>query len=100
MKLQNYQVIDRVNDHTHAPDPTKIEVTKVRVATKIRAETTIDAPQRILSDGLTQAFAAAVVNLPRLENVRRTIRRYREGDPGLPANPLNRANVSFQMIYN
>ena len=92
VKLQNDQIIDRVTDHTHAPDPTKIEITKVRVAMKRRAETTIDAPQRILSDGLTQASAAAAVNLPRLENVRRTM-RYREGDPGIPANPQNRANV-------
>ena len=93
VKVQNDIIIDRVNDHTHAPDPTKIEITKIRVAMKRRAETTIDAPQRILSDGLAQASAAAAVNLPRFENVSRTIRRYREGDPGLPANPQNRANV-------
>ena len=53
----------------------------------------IDAPQRILSDGLAQASAAAAVNLPRLEIVRQTIRGYREGDPGLLANTQNHANV-------
>ena len=49
----------------------------------------IDAPQRILSDGLANA-AAAAVNLSRIEHVRRTIRRYREGDPAVPQ---NRADV-------
>ena len=77
VKVQNDQIIGRVNVHTHAPNNTKVEVTKVRVGMKRRAETTIDGPQRILSDGLAQASAAAAVNLPHVENVRRTIRRYR-----------------------
>ena len=67
VKVSNGQIIDRVNQHTHAPDATTIEVTKVRVAMKRRAERTIDALQRMLSDGLVQASAAAAVNLPRLE---------------------------------
>ena len=82
VKVSNGQVIDRVNQHTHAPDATKIEVMKSE-----------NVPQRILLDGLAQTSSVAAVNLPRLENVRQTIRRYREGDPGLAANPQNHANV-------
>ena len=93
VKVLNDQIIERINDHTHAPNQTNVEVTKTRAIMKRRAETSIDAPQRIISDGLAQASAAVAVNLPRIENVRRTIRRYRENNPGLPANPQNRAGI-------
>ena len=42
-----------------------------------RAETTMDAPQMILSDGLANASDVAAVNLPRLDHVRHAIRRRR-----------------------
>ena len=73
LKLQNDQIIGRVNDHTHAPNQSKIEVTKLRASMKRRVETTLDTPQRILSECLAQAYAEAAVNTPRMENVRRTI---------------------------
>ena len=60
---------------------------------KRRAETTLDPPQRILSECLAQASAKAAVNTPRMENVRRTIRRHR-AENGDPANPRDRANIS------
>ena len=92
VKVLNDQIVGRVNVHTHGPNNTKVEVTKVRVDMKRRAETTIDAPHRILSDGLAQASAAAAVNLPHLTNVPRTIRRYR-ANGGDPVNPRDRAVI-------
>ena len=92
LHILNDQIIHRVNDHTHGPNKDKIEVTKIRVDMKRRAETTIDLPQRILSDGLPQASAGAAVSLPLVENVRRTIRRYR-ANVGDPINPRDRANI-------
>ena len=93
LKILNGQIIDRVNDHTHAPNQTKVEVVKARNVMKRRAETSVDAPQRIISEGLAQVSPAVAVNLPRIENIRRTIRRYRENNPDLPANPQNRAQI-------
>ena len=92
VKVLNDQIVGRVNVHTHGPNNTKVEVTKVRVDMKRRPETTIDEPQRILSDGLAQASAAVAVNLPRLTNVRRTIRRY-QANGGDPVNPRDRAAI-------
>ena len=92
VKVLNDQIVGRVDVHTHGPNNTKVEVTKVRVDMKRRAETTIDAPQQILSDGLAQASAASAVNLPHLTNVRRTIRRYR-ANGGDPVNPRDRAVI-------
>ena len=98
MKISGNQLSEAVNQHTHAPDATKIEVTKIRADMKRRAETTNNAPQRILSDRLANASVAAAVNLPRIEHVRRTIRRYRVGGPAAPVAPQNRADV--QVILN
>ena len=48
VKIQNDRIIDRVNQHTHAPNQTRVEVQKVRVSMKRRAETTLDPPHRII----------------------------------------------------
>ena len=93
VKLDNDRIIDRVNDHTHAPNQTRVETAKVRATTKRSAETTLDAPNRIISDSLAQASDAVAVNMPSLDNVRRTIRRYRAENTALPANPQTRAAV-------
>ncbi len=93
LKIQNDAIIDRVNDHTHAPNQTKVAVAEVRATMKRRAETTLDAPHRIISEGLAHASAAVAVNIPRMENIRRAVRRYRDGNAGLPANPRNRAGI-------
>ena len=69
IKILDDQVIERVNQHTHAPNSIKVQTTKIRVAMKRRAETTIDAPQRILSEGLAQAPPCVAVNLPRIPPV-------------------------------
>ena len=86
VKLLNNQIIDRVNRHTHAPSGTRVEMQKVRTAIKRRAETTLDAPHRIISDSLAQASEAVAVNMPCLDNVRRAVRRYRDGNDALPPN--------------
>ena len=93
VKIDNDRIIDRVNIHTHAPNPTQVETKKVRAAMKRRAETTLDAPHRILSDGLAQASEAVVVNMPTLDNVKRALRRNRDGDDALPINPQTRAAI-------
>ena len=92
VKVLNDQIIERVNQHTHAPNSTKVQTTKIRVAMKRRAETTINAPQRILSEGLAQATPAVAVNLPRIPHIRRAIRRHRKNE-GDPANPVDRASI-------
>ena len=76
IKVLNDQIIERVNIHTHAPNSTTVQTTKIHVAMKRRAETTIDPPQRILSDSLAQASPAVAVNLPPIPHVRRAIRRH------------------------
>ena len=93
VKILNDQIIARLNQHTHAPNRTRVEVQKVRVQMKRRAETTLDPPHRIISDGLANVSDAVAVNMPDLDNVRRVVRRYRAGNNALPANPQNRANI-------
>ena len=92
IKVLNNEVIERVNEHQHAPNSTKVQSTKIRVSMKRRAETTIDPPQRILSDGLAQATPAVAINLPRIPHIRRAIRRHRAIE-GYPANPVDRASI-------
>ena len=92
LKILNGEIIDRTNEHTHAPSRAKVEATKIKHAMKRRAETTLDPTHRIISDTLAEVTPTAAINLPRIENIRRNIRRYRESH-NLPANPNNRADI-------
>ena len=75
IKMSDDQVIEEVNEHSCGNEHTKFEVTKIRAEMKRRAETTMVAPQMILSDGLANVSDVAAVNLSRLDHVRHAIRR-------------------------
>ena len=104
VKMSDDQVIEEVNEHSCGNEHTKIEVTRIRAEMKRKAETTIDAPQMILSGGPTNASDVAAVNLPRLDHVRRATRRQTGGDD-TPAIPQNRIGIpvipnEFQQTIN
>ena len=42
------EFIDQVNEHTHAPSQTEVEVTKAKSRIKRKTTTTLDTPQQIL----------------------------------------------------
>ena len=90
-----------VNEHTHPPSETKCEVVRLKSLIKDRAETTRDTPQQILADTLANASETAAINLPRIENLRRTIRSQRQDDAAQPAQPADRAAVpAIPFPYN
>lgn len=77
VKVANNEIVDRVNDHTHAPNQIQVEVAKVKAAMKKRAETTLDDPDLIIAQCVNQSsnVEAVTVNLPTPKHVKRTIRR-------------------------
>ena len=55
------------------------------------AETTRETPQKIIANELATASAAVAANLPRIENLKRTIRSQRRDDH--PPTPVSRAAI-------
>ena len=89
---ENNEFVEQVNEHTHAPSQTQVEVTKVTVSIKRKAETTTDMPQQILGEELANISADAAANLPSTSTMRRNIHKARE-DNDLPPNPLTREDI-------
>ena len=75
--------IEHVNDHTHAPSPTQVEVTKIKVGMKHKAKTTEATVQEILGEQLGNISADAAANLPSISTMRQNIRKARE-DGNIP----------------
>ena len=61
------EFIEHVNDHTHAPSPTQVEVTKIKVGMKHKAKTTEATVQEILGEQLGNISADAAANCPRYQ---------------------------------
>ena len=86
MTVLDNAVVGRVNDHTHAPNATQMEVAKERASIKRKALTTHDTPQAILTTELANVSNEAAVNLPPMRHIRRAIRSQRENfnAPNIP----------------
>ena len=55
------EFIDQVNEHTHAPSQTEVEVTKVKSRIKRKTTTTLETPQQILGTELRNISEGAAV---------------------------------------
>ena len=86
-------LVEQVQEHTHAPSATRCELTKVRESIKRKASTTHGTTQQILGTELANLTPTAAVNLPNLSNLRRNIRRQRQEQNILP-NPPGKEDVS------
>ena len=92
-------VVSRTNEHTHVGNAARCEVLTVRANMKDRAETTEEAPQQILAQSIVGMSEAAAALLPKVNDVRRGIRRNRhEARIPLPR-PDNAANVEIPRPY-
>lgn len=87
------EVVATLNEHTHPPSETKCEVVRLKSQIKDQAETTRDTPQQVLADALGNASETALVNLPRIEHLRRTIRSQRKDNAVAPVIPIGRAHI-------
>ena len=88
--------VGTVNEHTHPPSETKCEVVRLKSLIKDRAETTRDTPQQILADTLANASETAAINLPRIENLRRT---FVHKDKMMQLNRLNQPTEQLFLPY-
>ena len=72
------QVVDSLNEHTHERSQTKIEVTKIKSQIQHSADNTNLPTALVLAGQVGYASPAAAANLPKIENLKRNIRRARQ----------------------
>ena len=89
--IRDDEVVGKVGDHTHQPNPAGTETLKMVAAMKHRARTTQETPQQIIADSVTRLHPAAAAQLPTMHNIRRNIRRHRPAAKHPLPVPLDRA---------
>ena len=78
VKIQDNKVVRALNNHSHAPDPSRVVATKTSAEIKQRSRQTLESTQQILQEISNSLISEGVAsNMPALENIRRVIRRER-----------------------
>ena len=88
----NGELVGEINEHTHSPSHDQIEVTKTKASIKRRSKATQDTPQQILKAALQNILETAAVNLPQINNLKRTINSQQKGND-FPPRPLRREDL-------
>ena len=88
----NGELIREINEHTHPPSHDQIEVAKTKVSIKRRSQATHDTPQQILDAALQNISETAAINLPQINNLKRTIPSQRKENYLHPI-PLGREDI-------
>lgn len=78
VKVFGNEVIDHVNEHTHAADICRPEVLFVREKIKSKAINTQETAQQIITQTVQSISEGASTQLPPVRHVRRAIRRYKQ----------------------
>ena len=99
LKVQDWEVVDRLHEHTHAPSDARCQRLKVMANMKRRAEETEEAPQQILTTNVQNVVGEVATQQPTIHHIRRNIRRQRQksGNP-IPV-PLTRADIDIPEEY-
>ena len=88
----NGELVGEINEHTHPPSQDQIEITKIKASIKRESQATHDTPQQILGAALQNISETAAINLPQINNLKRTIHSQRK-DNDLPPAPLRREDI-------
>ena len=75
LKVAGNHIVDRINEHTHAPNAGHAEASKVKAAIKRRALSGEDTAQQILSQDLSDINEDTDVNLQAIRDMLTNIRR-------------------------
>jgi hypothetical protein len=78
VKVLGNQIVGRLHEHTHGPDPARREVLRAVQQMKTRAEETEETPQQIITQSVSTITRDAAAKLPTVHHLRRDIRRVRQ----------------------
>lgn len=78
IKILNNEIIDKLNQHTHASDKPRCEAAKVGQVIKKRAQETLGTTQQIIAEACGGQSEEVIVKLPPLHHLGRNVRRYRQ----------------------
>lgn len=90
------EIVKVGKDHNHVGDAAQVEAAKIYDSIRTSAKTTNDTPQNIISEVTLGCSQAAAPKLPRIDTMKRSIRRIRQQQMSGPALPNHRQEIEFQ----
>ena len=92
-------VIKELNQHSHSPCPSSMEVAVVRTNLKFQAQESQENPASILNSVTSEIPQAVQGTLPTSEAMKQTIRRMRNRTSCAPPNPRNAEELVLPIEY-
>ena len=89
LTLREDILVKRCNEHTHAPTTSKLEALKTYNAVIDKANNSQEATRSILGVSMENIGEAALVHLPTLRSMKRTVQRKRTATQAFHGNPAN-----------
>ena len=89
------QIIKRTNEHLHDSDIRHVRSMKV----KRRARESIDHVHHIVGEELESATVETTIKLPKVDSLKRTIRRVRQSNNNVPAQPESLEELIIPLEY-
>ena len=81
------EIVKRTGEHLHSPDILAVNCLEVKDRMKRKARQTHDTTHHILGDELEIITASTAAKLPKLDSMKRTIRRERQVRDMAPTQP-------------
>lgn len=80
-------IVKRTGEHLHDPDDQQINCLTLKAGVKRRARDTNDTTHYIIGDSLETETESTVIKLPKLDSLKRTVRRERHANDAAPVQP-------------
>ncbi|KAK9738131.1 hypothetical protein QE152_g10123 [Popillia japonica] len=89
------EIVKVGNDHNHVGDAAQVEAAKIYDSIRTSAKTTNDTSQNIISEVTLGCSQAAAPKLPRIDTMKRSIRRICQQEKSGPALPNHGQEIEF-----
>ena len=96
---RNMNIIKRTNEHTHGPDQQLITCLETKVGIKRKAQETQDSTHCIIGEHLISVCEGTAAKLPKIESLKRTIRRQRQVTNSVLPQPSNLEHLEIPEVY-
>ena len=93
------QIIKRTNEHLHDSDIRHVRSMKVKIGMKRRARESIDHVHHIVGEELESATVETTIKLPKVDSLKRTIRRVSQSNNNVPAQPESLEELIIPLEY-
>ena len=93
------EIVKRTGEHLHEPDEQQIECIALKAGVKRKVRDTNDTTHHIIGDSLDTATESTVIKLPKLDSLKRTIRRERQTIDAAPVQPESLDELVIPPVY-